>query len=96
MTWPQLCGLAVQLCGGQSGFQPQARILARLVKQFGAQDVERMIRGAMALGWRDLKSIGSKDGLGRRWSLERYWQDQKKTPVETLESVAQTLKARGF
>lgn len=91
-----LCGLAVQLCGSQEAFRKQANVLKRLVKQYGAKDVEVMLKGAQVLGWRDLVSLGSKEGTGRRWATSAYWHQQKRAPAETLESVAATLKARGF
>lgn len=94
--WSKLCGLAVLLCGSQDAFRKQANILKRLVKQYGAKDVEVMLQGAQVLGWRDLVSLGSKEGTGRRWATSAYWDRQKRAPAETLESVAQTLKARGF
>lgn len=91
-----MCGLAVQLCGSQERFRKEANILRRLVQRFGATEVERMILGAQQLQWDSLRSLGSKDGLGRRWALEAHWQRMKRVPMDTLESVAQTLKARGF
>lgn len=96
--WKMLCGLAVALVGGQAQFRIEARILKRLVLGYGAHDVECMIRGAQQLGWNTLRSLGSKDGLGRRWALEAYWQaqNQNRSAGKQLESVAQTLKARGF
>lgn len=95
-TWRALCGKAVALCGSQATFQAQARILRRLVQVYGPVDVERMIAGARELGWHDLKSLGSKDGLGRRWALERYWQTQKGAPKKTLDALGDILQARGL
>lgn len=95
-TWRSLCGKAVALCGNQATFQAQARILKRLVQVYGPVDVERMIAGARELGWRDLKSLGSKDGLGRRWALEAFWQSEKRAPAKTLNSLGDIFKAKGL
>ena len=93
--WRRLCGKAVQIVGSQDAFRKEANILKRLVKQFGASEAERMLAGARLLGWRSLRSLGSKDGLGRRWALARYWQSENRKP-DRLASVAQVLKAKGF
>jgi hypothetical protein len=89
--WRHLCGLAVTLCGSQAAFRKEAAILKRLVKRHGAEDVETMLKGAQVLGWRTLTSLGSKDGLGRRWATEAYWRAQnerkKWTPPERLKAI---------
>jgi len=95
-TWRALCGKAVALCGSQQQFQQQARILKRLVQAYGPDEVERMIAGAQRLGWRDLKSLGSKEGLGRRWALEAFWQSEKRAPAKTLNALGDILQARGL
>lgn len=96
--WAHLCGLAVAICGGQQAFRMQANILKRLVLRYGGPDVEVMLKGAQQLGWKDLRSLGSKEGLGRRWAQEAYWQahNQNKHAGKQLEGVAAVLKARGF
>ena len=97
VSWKHLCGLAVNLCGGQEQFRKQANILRRLVKMYGLHDVEVMVRGAALLGWKDLRGLYSKEGIGRRWAQTAYWNREKRAPAkQTLESVAATLKARGF
>lgn len=93
--WKRLCGKAVALVGSQDAFRKEARILQRLVKQFGPDDVERMLLGAQLLGWDSLKSLGSAEGLGRRWALSAFWQSENKQP-DRLASVAAVLKAKGF
>ena len=93
--WKRLCGKAVQLCGSQDAFRKEANILKRLVKQFGSSEAERMLAGARLLGWTSLRSLGSKDGLGRRWALAKFWEQENKAP-DRLASVAQVLKAKGF
>lgn len=91
-----MCGLAVKICGGQDAFRKQANVLKRLVKQYGAKDVEIMLKGAQVLGWRDLVSLGSKEGTGRRWATTAYWHRQKQAPPATLESLGALFKARGL
>lgn len=71
-------------------------ILKQLWKRFGPDEVEIMVKGAALLGWKDLRGLYAKEGIGRRWAQTAYWHQQKRAPAETLESVAQTLKARGF
>lgn len=91
----RLCGMAVRLLGSQEAFRREARILKRLVERFGVEEVERMIVGARLLNWTSLKSLGSEEGLGRRWALTRYWQSENRKP-DVLRSVAQVLKSKGF
>ena len=87
-TWGRLCQLAVQLCGSQDAFRKESAILKRLVRQYGAEDVERMIRGAQALGWKSLRSLGSAEGLGRRMAIQQFWKAGEKEPVaESLRSI---------
>jgi hypothetical protein len=72
-------------------------ILKQLWKRYGPQEVEVMVKGAALLGWKDLRGLWSKEGIGRRWAQTAYWNREKKAPAkQTLESVAATLKARGF
>lgn len=96
VPWKRLCGLALKICGSQEVFKRESAILSRLRKRFGTADVERMLLGAHHLGWRTLRSLGSKDGLGRRWALEAYWQQQKKAPGKELERLGQTFKRLGL
>lgn len=90
-VWKKLCGQAVALVGSQEAFRKEARILQRLVKQFGPTTVEHMIAGAQLLHWTSLKSLGSADGLGRRWALARYWQEQNRHPAKLPERVKSIL-----
>lgn len=72
-------------------------ILKQLWKRYGPNEVEVMVRGAAQLGWKDLRGLWSKEGIGRRWAQAAYWQRENKAPAKhSLESVAATLKARGF
>ena len=72
-------------------------ILKQLWKRYGPQEVEVMVKGAALLGWKDLRGLWSKEGIGRRWAQTAYWNREKRAPAkQTLESVAATLKARGF
>ena len=96
-NWRTLCGKAVALTGSQAAFQREARILQRLVRGYGPEEVDHMLDGAAILHWRNLRSLGSKDGAGRRWALEAYWQHvNHERPRERMESLATVLKARGL
>jgi len=92
VSWKHLCGLAVKLCGGQEQFRKQANILRRLVKMYGPHDVEVMVKGAAQLGWKDLRGLYSKEGIGRRWAASAFWNSQKRAPGRLPESVRTVLK----
>ena len=64
------------LCGSQRAFAKQAQILRRLFKGLGFEETEHLLEGARLLGWHELRSLGSKDGAGRRWAKEAYWRHQ--------------------
>ena len=89
--WKRLCGKAVALVGSQETFRKESAILKRLVKQFGPDDVERMLVGAQLLHWNTLRSLGSKDGLGRRWALAKYWESENHKPAKTPERLKAIL-----
>ena len=93
--WRMLCGLAVQVCGSQPAFRKESNILKRLVKQFGPEETERFLRGALLLRWSSLTSLGSADGLGRRWALATFWQSENHQKPQ-LESLAAVLKRKGL
>lgn len=82
---------------GRKDLPRNGSILKQLWKRYGPDEVEVMVRGAALLGWKDLRGLWSKEGIGRRWATTKYWESQNRAPAKvTLESVAQTLKARGF
>lgn len=93
IEWRRLCGLAVELCGSQEKFRRESAVLKRLVKQYGSEDVERMLRGAKKLGWTSLLSLGSAEGLGRRMAIQQFWKAAEKEPV--AESVRDIFKGWG-
>lgn len=94
-TWKKLYGLAEVLLRSPEVLKRELHIMARLYHKFGANEVERMLLGAQLLGWDSLKSLGSAEGLGRRWALTAFWQSENKQP-DRLASVAAVLKAKGF
>lgn len=95
--WTRLAGQAVQFLGSQEAFKKEANILKRLVTRYGTEEVERMMAGAKLLGWRSLLGLNSADGLGRRMALAKFWESENKRPARgSLESLAATLKSRGF
>jgi hypothetical protein len=96
LTWKQLAGLAVELCGGQDVFRRQCTILKRLVKQYGAKEVESMLRGALILkktepDW-NLVSLGSAEGSGRRKAREAYFATFKKGPAKLPEDLKAIMR----
>lgn len=88
LDWRRLCGLAVQLVGGQDAFRPEARILQRLVRSYGVHRTEYMLLGATRLGWRSLRSLGSRDGLGRRLAEAAYWTHQNSRRTKQPQPIA--------
>jgi hypothetical protein len=70
-------------------------IVAQLLRKWPLREVEAMVKGAALLGWTHLRSVNSKAGLGRRWAMIRYWDEQKK-PKHVLESLGQVLQAKGL
>ena len=91
-AWRRLCGMAVQVVGGQEAFQREARILKRLVKNYGTERVEMMLGGARLLGWRSLRSLGSAEGLGRRMAETAYRHEQQRQNVKLPERVKRILR----
>lgn len=74
-------------------------IVRALLRKYSELEVEAMVRGAALLGFGDLRIINGEAGEGRRNCMSAYYRQQaanRKTSRQTLESVAQTLKARGF
>ena len=71
-------------------------ILKQLWKRYGPSEVEVLVKGAVLLGWKDLRGLWSKEGVGRRWAQTAYWQHEKRAPAQTLESLGTIFKARGL
>lgn len=96
VSWKKLVVMSIKLLGSTEVFQKhEAHILKRLVKQYGAPEVEKMLAGATLLGWHSLRSLGSAEGLGRRMAIQRYWQDQNKRPAKLPERVKAILRTMG-
>lgn len=84
----KLCGLAVQLCGSQKAFKGEAAILKRLVERYGPDEVEKMLRGAIKLGWDSLRALGSAEGTGRRMAIQAFWKEGKReAPAESARDI---------
>jgi hypothetical protein len=79
--WPQLCGLAVVICGSQSAFRREARLLQRLNKKWGPEETATMLKGAKQLGWTSLKGLAGIDGVGRRMAVTACYDAEKRSPV---------------
>lgn len=96
VSWRRLCGLAVELVGGQAQFRVEANILKRLMR-YGPEEVEHMIQGAKLMRWSSLRSLGSQDGLGRRMALAKYWESENRKPArQSLESLGSAFKRLGL
>ena len=96
MTYGELLGF-VRERWGRPALPRNGSIVKQLWKRYGPSEVEVMVKGAALLGWKDLRGLWSKEGIGRRWAQTAYWNREKRAPAkQTLESVAATLKARGF
>lgn len=70
-------------------------ILKALWQRYGPSEVEVMVRGAAQLGWKDLRGLYSKEGIGRRWAQTAYWNATKKAPTQ-LDAVGAILQAKGL
>lgn len=68
-------------------------ILKQLWKRYGPSEVEVMVKGAALLGWKDLRGLWSKEGIGRRWAQTAYWNQQKKrAPVpQALKDIFRSM-----
>jgi len=71
-------------------------ILRQLWKRYGPSEVEVMVKGAAQLGWKDLRGLYSKEGIGRRWAQSAYWNQEKRAPAKTLNSLGDIFKAKGL
>jgi len=71
-------------------------ILRQLWKRYGPSEVEVMVKGAALLGWKDLRGLYSKEGIGRRWAQTAYWNREKRAPAKTLNALGDILQARGL
>ena len=69
-------------------------IVKQLVKKHGARQVNAMVQGAALLGWQDLRSLNSVEGIGRQWAQAAYWQHQNHGdwhPPEALRAIFKRL-----
>jgi len=80
---------------GREALMLNGSIVKALWKKWPEREVEAMVKGAAALGWQDLRTINSKDGLGRRMAIARYWQSEHHQKPQ-LESLAAVLKRKGL
>lgn len=51
-----------------------------------------MVKGAAFLGWKSLRSLSSKDGLGRRWAMSRYWQERNARTEKIPAIIKQVMR----
>lgn len=70
-------------------------IVKQLIRKWGIDEVEVMVKGAALLKWQDLRAINSADGVGRRWAQAAYWQSQNARghAPKMPERVREILKA---
>lgn len=98
MTYPEMLGY-VRERWGRANLPRNGSIVKQLWKRYGPNEVEVMVKGAALLGWQDLRGLWSKEGIGRRWATQKYWESQnrnRKLAGRELEAVAAVLKAKGF
>jgi len=68
-----------------------ASIIRQLWKRYGPSEVEVMVKGAALLGWKDLRGLYSKEGIGRRWAQTAYWNRTKRSGP-TLEQIGDLMR----
>ncbi len=72
---------------GREALKLNGSIVKALWKKWGERETEAMVKGAAALGWQDLRAVNSRDGLGRRMAMARYWKDQQQHSAKLPERV---------
>ena len=70
-------------------------ILKALVRRWGIQETNYMVRGANLLHWPSLYALNAEEGIGRRWAVAAFWDSQKKGGP-SLEAVGQMLRKAGL
>ena len=93
MTYPELLGF-VRETWGREALKRNGSCVKALWKKWGARNTEAMVKGAALLGWPDLRTINSADGLGRRMALAKFWAQENTRPPkmpERLLSIFQRL-----
>jgi hypothetical protein len=83
----------VELCGSQEKFRPHANILKRLVRKWGPEEAEYILRGAIQLGYESLLGLATNEGSGQRKALEAYLKSGKRTKgmPESIKSIFRRL-----
>lgn len=82
---------------GRESMPRNGSIVKALWRRFPEIEVEAMVRGAKILGFSDLRIINGEAGEGRRNCISAYYRNLQAKPArQQLESLAATLKARGF
>ena len=96
--WRFLCGVLRKTLwqnradSSEWTFRQELSIVKQLVKRWGMRETEAMIRGAHLLGWTDLRAVNATDGVGRRWALTAYWQEQNRHGGKIPERVRKILR----
>lgn len=97
MTYPELLGL-VRETWGREALPQNGSIVKALVRKYGLDDVEVMVRGAKQLGWTGLLGLNAAEGIGRRWAQAAWWAQENQNPHarQQVESLGALFKARGL
>jgi hypothetical protein len=67
-------------------------VCKQLVKRWGLEETEVLVRGAHLLGWRDLISLNAHEGIGRRWAHAAWFAQQNKQAGPLPDRVKQILR----
>lgn len=82
---------------GREALTMNGSIVKALWKKWGERDTEAMVKGAAALGWQDLRAVNSRDGLGRRMAMAKFWETENRQPAQqSLESLGASFKRLGL
>ncbi len=76
---------------GRENLGRNGSILKALWKKWPEREVEAMVRGAALLGWKDLRTVNSAEGLGRRMAMAKYWETENRKPAKLPERVKSIL-----
>jgi hypothetical protein len=80
---------------GRDAMARNGSIVKALFKRWPEPEVEAMVRGAALLGWQDLRAIYAAEGVGRRWAMAAYWNQENRKKTVVPESVKAIFRSMG-
>ena len=89
MTLGQLMALA--RTAFPTGVNRNCSIVKVLVKRWGLEETEAMVKGAQLLGWDSLIALNAREGVGRRLARSAYWA-RENSRKHVPQSLGQILK----